>query len=77
MVNNTPEYPGGKINKLYAFADFTHKKSYLGKGTKTVRGLPEEGDEACHYFTSLEQLWLAFLTKEKYQKIWTGEEWTH
>lgn len=27
-------------------------------------------------FTSLEQLWLAFVMKEKYNKIWNGEIWT-
>ena len=26
-------------------------------------------------FTSMEQLWLAFVMKEKYHKIWTGEGW--
>ncbi len=26
-------------------------------------------------FTSMEQLWLAFVMKEKYNKTWTGEEW--
>ena len=26
-------------------------------------------------FTSMEQLWLAFVMKEKYGKVWTGEEW--
>jgi len=26
-------------------------------------------------FTSMEQLWLAFVMKEKYNKIWNGEEW--
>ena len=25
--------------------------------------------------TSMEQLWLAFVMKEKYNKIWNGEEW--
>ncbi len=25
--------------------------------------------------TSMEQLWLAFVMKEKYNKIWTGKEW--
>jgi len=27
------------------------------------------------YFTSMEQLWLAFVMKEKYNKIWNGDEW--
>ena len=26
-------------------------------------------------FTSMEQLWLAFAMKEKYKKVWNGEEW--
>ena len=35
-------------------------------------------DEAWDYwmrFTSMEQLWLAFVMKEKYNKVWNGEEW--
>ena len=26
-------------------------------------------------FTSMEQLWLAFVMKEKYNKIWNGKDW--
>jgi len=26
-------------------------------------------------YNTMEQLWLAFVMKEKYNKIWTGEEW--
>ena len=26
-------------------------------------------------FTSLEQLWLAFVIQKKFDKVWTGEEW--
>ncbi len=35
-------------------------------------------DEAWDYwmqFTSMEQLWLAFVMKEKYNKTWDGEKW--
>jgi len=36
-------------------------------------------DEYCRTpecnFTSWEQLWLAFVMKEKYNKTWNGEEW--
>lgn len=28
-------------------------------------------------FTTMEQLWLAFVMKEKYNKIWEGNQWTH
>ena len=27
------------------------------------------------YFTSMEQLWLAFVMKEKYNKMWDGDKW--
>ena len=27
------------------------------------------------YFNSMEQLWLAFVMKEKYNKTWNGEDW--
>lgn len=28
-----------------------------------------------HKFDSMEQLWLAFVMKEKYSKTWNGEDW--
>ena len=28
-------------------------------------------------FTSMEQLWLAFVMKEKYNKVWDGEKWSN
>ena len=28
-------------------------------------------------FHSLEQLWLAFVMKEKYNKVWNGEDWVN
>lgn len=34
-----------------------------------------ESDPAIKFFTSMEQLWLAFVMKEKYNKVWNGEEW--
>jgi hypothetical protein len=27
-------------------------------------------------FETMEQLWLAFVMKEKYNKVWNGDEWT-
>jgi len=29
----------------------------------------------CKQFTSMEQLWLAFVMKEKYDKFWDGKDW--
>ncbi|KKK85112.1 hypothetical protein LCGC14_2776590 [marine sediment metagenome] len=31
-------------------------------------------DGNCEYITSMEQLWLAFVMKEKYNKVWDGEK---
>ncbi len=35
-------------------------------------------DDECYdynHFTSMEQLWLAFVMKEKFNKTWNGKEW--
>jgi len=41
--------------------------------------IEENEHESCRYswprFTSMEQLWLAFVMKEKYGKTWNGEDW--
>lgn len=29
----------------------------------------------CRFFITMEQLWLAFVMKEKYGKVWNGEDW--
>ena len=42
-----------------SFAEFTH----LEAGQMPTR------------FTSMEQLWLAFVMKEKFNKAWDGEKW--
>ena len=46
-------------------------------GEFTNRGLaPDEGwNDYALSFTSMEQLWLAFVMKEKYNKTWNGEDW--
>ena len=49
--------------KTLAFEFFLRKE-----GKYDINGYP-------YQFTSLEQLWLAFVMKEKYNKIWTGQEW--
>jgi len=33
------------------------------------------GYKYCHQFTSMEQLWLAFVMGEKYNKVWDGHNW--
>ena len=36
---------------------------------------PDENYKYVKEFTSMEQLWLAFVMKEKYNKIWDGDKW--
>ncbi len=36
----------------------------------------ENKDKYIRQLTSMEQLWLAFVMKEKYSKVWNGTEWT-
>lgn len=48
----------------FAIADF------LRKDGKWLR-------EDLDYINSMEQLWLAFVMKEKYNKVWNGEDWVN
>ena len=34
-----------------------------------------DDDTGFEYCTSMEQLWLAFVMKEKYGKVWSGDKW--
>jgi len=66
------------IGRLYDFADFVHKEPYMPNGIiGKFKMFKEPNDEACHFFNSMEQLWLAFVMKEKYNKEWNGEEWVN
>ena len=38
---------------------------------------PETKSPFVRLFTSFEQLWLAFVMKEKHGKVWSGEEWVN
>lgn len=37
-----------------------------------IRNRPHDAGQE---WNSMEQLWLAFVMKEKYNKVWNGEEW--
>ena len=54
------ETKGYAINLLYKFHRFYNTKGDYPSGL---------------VFTSMEQLWLAFVLKEKYNKTWNGSEW--
>ena len=55
--------PISLISLITAIWKFTHKKN----------GFAREDQD---YLRSMEQLWLAFVMKEKYNKEWEGENWT-
>jgi len=38
-------------------------------------GVPIGENEKYYFLMSMEQLWLAFVMKEKYNKIWNGTDW--
>jgi len=50
---------------------------FINKKMSCEPDLPDDGGPSAYYgsFTSFEQLWLAFVMKEKYNKAWNGEEW--
>jgi frataxin-like iron-binding protein CyaY len=64
--------------------DFTTKESRLYAKISHFNNFLEIDDKEERYplnedlinkHPSMEQLWLAFVMKEKYQKIWNGKEW--
>jgi len=51
------------------FADFCNINEYL-------EGFDWDGKtKYLNQFISMEQLWLAFVMKEKFNKVWNGENW--
>jgi len=53
------------------------KKSlaWFGYFVKFVKNKYQDDSIAHEYFNEMNELWLAFVMKEKYHKIWTGEKW--
>ena len=58
-----PNEPPLIDNLLSAFQQFSNKQPWMGKAD-TIGNRP-----------SMEQLWLAFVMKQRYNKAWNGEEW--
>ena len=46
---------------VYSISDFISENGWLR--------------DSIDYIRTMEQLWLAFVMKEKYNKIWNGKEW--
>lgn len=55
---------GDVCHIIFHFIEWLNKQRGYMKLAKILNNWP-----------SMEQLWLAFVMKEKYSKIWTGKEW--
>lgn len=77
-LTNSPHTFGSQGNTYY---NDTKKTVWLPTQDRLQEMLEEryaraiENQNYWMSFTSREQLWLAFVMKEKYGKIWNGEDW--
>jgi len=68
---------------LLCFDEFVHPNNYCLHGEHEPGFFGQGACGICldeiakqeKQFTSMEQLWLAFVMKEKYGKVWNGEDW--
>lgn len=60
--------PCGYVELIRDFSDFCFRQSYHCSDEGTH-------NPAVAYLDSMEQLWLAFVMKEKFGKVWNGEDW--
>ena len=59
------QFSGGLLNQLWHFKDFCFARDN-GYNFEYILSL-----------NSMEQLWLAFVMKEKYNKFWNNEKWVN
>ena len=68
------------------FDEFIHPDNYCLHGDNRESGMFNheycqecvvKGNLLFQQFTSMEQLWLAFVMKEKFNKTWNGEAWVN
>lgn len=66
----------GMLADVDAYPQFAPGATY-GRNLRdlVIKFTEASSDESYWQFTSMEQLWLAFVMQEKYGKHWTGEEW--
>ncbi len=57
-----------KTHKRYCLHDFMRFCEW-GYGSSVIARQPQE------LFSSMEQLWLAFVQKQKWGKVWDGDKW--
>uniref|UniRef100_A0A6H1ZFY2 Uncharacterized protein n=1 Tax=viral metagenome TaxID=1070528 RepID=A0A6H1ZFY2_9ZZZZ len=74
---------GDLTSKVYSFYIFTHPESACLHGNRETGYFNREYCKICtdernrifRTFTSMEQLWLAFVMKELHNKLWDGAKW--
>jgi len=65
----------GQLQQLYGSMDSCLSAMYYwGEETRVGRTSPYYGYDS-DAFASMEQLWLAFVMKERYGKVWNGIAW--
>jgi hypothetical protein len=75
-AENTQLDTEGLLEVITDFRDFCDPFDRLGTMPLPVATREaEEEEKYVKQFTSMEQLWLAVVMKENFQKIWNGEEW--
>lgn len=78
------EYEPGELGKGHIWLPrqdqlqemvFTRGEDLTNQAIKIAEYREIDTDDGLVLFSSWEQWWLAFVMKEKYNKIWDGEEW--
>ena len=68
------DIPAGECSR--PLAGGPEHRAAVAKCERTDMDAPySDGAISDEFFDSMEQLWLAFVMKKKYGKVWNGEEW--
>ena len=88
-ITNSSHFEGTEIPNGYIWLPYQHQLQEMVGDYAKVEGIMSDygylmneyweylGVDETYWedFTSMEQLWLAFVMKEKWNKVWNGEEW--
>lgn len=65
-----------EINNDFSQPNIKYGITYVGCPDCIVKDLSKFSEQDCSLnLTSMEQLWLAFVMKEKFNKVWNGQDW--
>ncbi len=72
MIDYEVDYTIGRVKPSF-WTLLENLRRFMQIGIfRTTQG---DFDGVKYYCTSMEQLWLAFVMKEKFNKVWSGKEW--